>query len=48
MVFCRDGTLALNRLTVGLIFPQLQDEISVICPVTVLHHSSPSPLHLFF
>ena len=33
MVFCSDGTLALNRLTVGLIFPQLQDEISVICPV---------------
>jgi len=32
MVFCSDGTLALNRLTVGLIFPQLQDEISVICP----------------
>lgn len=33
MLFCGDGTLALNRLTVGLIFPQLQDEISVICPV---------------
>ena len=33
MVFCCDGTLALNRLSVGLIFPQLQDEISVICPV---------------
>ena len=33
MVFCCDGTLALNRLSVGLIFPQLKDEISVICPV---------------
>jgi len=32
MLSCADGTLALNRLTVGLIFPQLQDEISVICP----------------
>ena len=35
MVFCCDGTLALNRLSVGLIFPQLKDEISVICPVRV-------------
>lgn len=34
MVFCCDGTLALNRLSVGLIFPQLKDEISVICPVS--------------
>jgi len=32
MMFCKDGTMALNRLTAGLIFPQLQDEISVICP----------------
>lgn len=32
MMFCKDGTMAHNRLTAGLIFPQLQDEISVICP----------------
>ena len=40
MVFCCDGTLALNRLSVGLIFPQLQDEISVICPVRPNFHNS--------
>ena len=32
MVFCSNGTLALNRLSLGLIFPQLRDEVSVICP----------------
>ena len=32
MVFCSNGTLALNRLSLGLVFPQLRDEVSVICP----------------
>jgi len=32
MMFCKDGTMALNRLTAGLLFPQIQDEISIICP----------------
>ena len=32
MLFCRDGTVAHNRMLVGLIFPQVSDEISVICP----------------
>ena len=32
LIFCKDGTLAHNRLIIGLIFPQLSDEISVVCP----------------
>ena len=32
IVFCRDGMVAHNRLILGLIFPQITDEISVICP----------------
>ena len=32
IMFCRDGAVAYNRLVVGLVFPQLTDEISVICP----------------
>jgi len=50
MLSCKDGTLPLNRLTVGLIFPQLQDEISVICPdytvadITLLVNKTLCPL----
>ena len=32
IIFCRDGTVAHNRMLVGLLFPQISDEISVICP----------------
>lgn len=32
MIFCKDGTVAHNRMLVGLVFPQVSDEISVICP----------------
>ena len=32
IIFCRDGTVAHNRMLVGLLFPQVSDEISVICP----------------
>ena len=32
IMFCKDGAVAHNRLVVGLVFPQLTDEISVICP----------------
>ena len=32
MIFCRDGTVAHNRMLMGLVFPQVSDEISVICP----------------
>ena len=32
IIFCRDGTVAHNRMLVGLVFPQVTDEISVICP----------------
>ena len=32
IIFCRDGTVAHNRMLVGLVFPQVSDEISVICP----------------
>ena len=30
--FCKDGMVAHNRLILGLLFPQITDEISVICP----------------
>ena len=32
ILFCQDGTVAYNRLILGLLFPQITDEISVICP----------------
>jgi len=32
IVFCSDGALAHNRMIIGLIFPELTDEITVICP----------------
>ena len=32
ILFCRDGAVAHNRLIIGLLFPVLSDEISVICP----------------
>ena len=32
ILFCKDGTVAHNRLILGLLFPQITDEISVICP----------------
>ena len=32
MIFCKDGTVAHNRMLVGLVFPQVSDEISVVCP----------------
>ena len=32
ILFCRNGTVAHNRMLVGLLFPQVSDEISVICP----------------
>ena len=32
MMVCSDGTIGHNRLAVGLVFPQLQDQGIVICP----------------
>ena len=32
ILFCKDGMVAHNRLILGLLFPQITDEISVICP----------------
>ena len=32
MIACSDGTIGQNRLALGLVFPQLQDQGVVICP----------------